>query len=219
MLSERETKAALAAYGLPIPSEHLATSADEAVAHARSIGGAVALKIESPAITHKTEAGALRLGLATEAEVRAGYEQVVAAALRYQPEARIAGVLVQEMVPAGVEMMLGIVNDPVFGPVVAVGFGGIYVEILRDVVYRVPPVDAATARAMLRELRGYRMLEGVRGKSPADIDALVDCIVRCSWFARDHGRCISELDVNPLTVMARGVRVVDALLVRDCART
>jgi acetyltransferase len=219
VLSERETKAALAAYGLPIPSEHLATSADEAVAHARSIGGAVALKIESPAITHKTEAGALRLGLATEAEVRAGYEQVVAAALRYQPEARIAGVLVQEMVPAGVEMMLGIVNDPVFGPVVAVGFGGIYVEILRDVVYRVPPVDAATARAMLRELRGYRMLEGVRGKSPADIDALVDCIVRCSWFARDHGRCISELDVNPLTVMARGVRVVDALLVRDCART
>lgn len=114
--------------------------------------------------------------------------------------------------------MLGIVNDAVFGPVVAVGFGGIYVEILRDVAYRVPPVDAATAHAMLRELRGYRMLEGVRGKLPADIDALVDCIVRCSWFAHDHGRCISELDVNPLTVMERGVRVVDALLVRDCAR-
>jgi acyl-CoA synthetase (NDP forming) len=219
VLSERETKGVLAAYGLPIPAERLATSADDAVAHARAIGGAVALKVESPDIAHKTEAGALRLGLTTEHEVRAGYEQVVAAALRYKPQARIVGVLVQEMVPAGVEMMLGIVNDPVFGPVVAVGFGGIYVEVLRDVVYRVPPVDAAAAHSMLRELRGYRMLEGVRGKPPADIEALVDCIVRCSWFAHDHGRCITELDVNPLTVMARGARVVDALLVRNCATT
>jgi len=213
-LSERVTKTLLSAYGLPVPVEHLATSADEAVAHAGAIGSAVALKIESPDIAHKTEAGALRLGVTKAGDVRAAYGEVVAAAKRYKPDARITGVLVQEMVPAGVEMMLGIVRDPVFGPVIAVALGGIFVEVLRDITYRVPPIDAATARDMLQGLRGYRILEGVRGKPPADIEALVDCIVRCSWFAHDHGRRISEFDVNPLTVLEQGARVVDALLIR-----
>jgi acyl-CoA synthetase (NDP forming) len=117
------------------------------------------------------------------------------------------------MVPRGVEMMLGIVRDPVFGPLIAVGFGGIYVEVLRDITYRVPPVDAPTAREMLAELRGYRILEGVRGQAPADTKALVDCIVRLSWLAHDHGVVIRELDVNPLTVLDKGAKVVDALLV------
>ena len=195
----------------------MAASADEAVAHARAIGGAVALKVESPDIAHKTEAGAIRLGLTTEQEVRIAYALVVDAAQRYKSDARISGVLVQEMVPAGVEMMIGVVRDPVFGPILAVALGGIYVEVLRDVTYRVPPVTASDARDMLRELRGYRMLEGVRGKPAADIDALVDCIVRCSWFAHDHGAHIAELDVNPLMVLERGLRVVDALLIRSAA--
>ncbi|MBY0271323.1 MAG: acetate--CoA ligase family protein [Burkholderiales bacterium] len=212
-LTEREAKSLLAQYGLPVPKELLATSADEAAAHARSINGPVALKIESADIAHKTEAGAIRLGLSGEAAVRQGYEEVHAAALRYKPDANIAGVLVQEMVPRGVEMMLGIVRDPVFGPLIAVGFGGIYVEVLRDITFRVPPVDAPTAREMLGELRGYRILEGVRGMAPADIEALVDCIVRLSWLAHDHGAQIRELDINPLTVPAKGAKVVDALLV------
>ncbi|MDH4149272.1 MAG: acetate--CoA ligase family protein [Betaproteobacteria bacterium] len=216
-LSERVSKSLLADYGLPVPAEHLAASADEAVAHARAIGGAVALKVESPDIAHKTEAGAIRLGLTTEQEVRIAYALVVDAAQRYKSDARISGVLVQEMVPAGVEMMIGVVRDPVFGPILAVALGGIYVEVLRDVTYRVPPVTASDARDMLRELRGYRMLEGVRGKPAADIDALVDCIVRCSWFAHDHGAHIAELDVNPLMVLERGLRVVDALLIRSAA--
>ncbi len=117
------------------------------------------------------------------------------------------------MVPRGTEMMLGIVRDPVFGPLVAVGFGGIYVEVMRDITFRVPPVDAPTAREMLGELRSYKILEGVRGMAPADIEALVDCIVRLSWLAHDHGDAIRELDVNPLTVLAKGAKVVDALLV------
>lgn len=212
-LTERAAKALLAAYGLPVPAEHLATDAEAAVAAARAIGGPVALKIESPDIAHKTEAGAVRLALTAEADIRKARDEIVAAALRYRPDARIAGVLVQQMAPRGIEMMLGIVSDAVFGPVVAVGFGGIYVEILRDIAYRIPPVDAATAHAMLRELRGYRILEGARGQPPADIDALVDCIVRCSWLARDHGARIAELDVNPLTVTGHGAYVVDALLV------
>ena len=212
-LTEREAKNLLAAYGLPVTSERLAASADEAVVHARAIDGPVALKVESADIAHKTEAGAIRLGLTTEADIRQAYAQVLAAARNYRPGARIAGVLVQEMVPRGVEMMLGIVRDPVFGPLVAVGFGGIYVEVLRDITYRVPPVDAPTAREMLAELRGYKILEGVRGQPPADIVALVDCIVRLSWLARDHGDAIRELDMNPLTVLAKGAKVVDALLV------
>ena len=214
-LTEREAKNLLAQYGMPVPKELLATSVDEAAAHFRSINGPVALKIESEDIAHKTEAGAIRLGVSGEAEVRQAYDDVRAAAVRYKPDAKIAGVLVQEMVPRGTEMMLGIVRDPVFGPLIAVGFGGIYVEVMRDITYRIPPVDAPTAREMLGELRGYKILEGVRGMAPADIEALVDCIVRLSWLAHDHGATIRELDVNPLTVLGKGqgVKVVDALLV------
>jgi acetyltransferase len=196
-----------------VPKELLATNADEAAAHFRGINGPVALKIESEDIAHKTEAGAIRLGVSSEAEVRQAYDDVRAAALKYKPDAKIAGVLVQEMVPRGAEMMLGIVRDPVFGPLIAVGFGGVYVEVLRDITFRVPPVDAPTAREMLGELRGYKILEGVRGMPPADMEALVDCIVRLSWLAHDHGATIRELDVNPLTVLAKGAKVVDALLV------
>lgn len=212
-LTEREAKQVLVQYGLPVPQEFLARSGDEAVTWACGIKGPVALKIESTDIVHKTEAGAIRLGLDSESAVRQGYEDVLAAARQYKPDAKISGVLVQEMVPRGAEMMLGIVRDQVFGPLLAVGFGGIYVEVLRDITYRVPPVSADVARGMLGELRGYRILEGVRGQLPADIDALVDCIVRISWLAADHGDTIRELDVNPLTVTARGARAVDALLV------
>ena len=212
-LTEREAKSLLALYGLPVPKELLATTADEAAAHFRAIKGPVALKIESADIAHKTEAGAIRLGVSGEAAVRQAYDEVLAAAQRYKPDARIAGVLVQEMVPRGTEMMLGIVHDPVFGPLIAVGFGGIFVEVMRDITFRVPPVDLPTAREMLGELRGYKIIEGVRGMPPADIEALADCIVRLSWLAHDHGATIRELDVNPLTALAEGARVVDALLV------
>lgn len=214
-LTEREAKQLLAQYGLPVPKERLAASADEAAAHFSSINGPVALKVESADIAHKTEAGAIRLGLNDAAAVKRGFDEVMAAAQRYKPDATITGVLVQEMVPRGTEMMLGIVRDPVFGPLIAVGFGGIYVEVMRDITYRVPPVDAPTAREMLGELRGYKILEGVRGQPPADVEALVDCIVRLSWLAHDHGATIQELDVNPLTVLGKGkgVKVVDALLI------
>lgn len=211
--TEREAKKLLAAYGLPVSRESLAATAAEAAQQAAVIGGPVALKIESEDIAHKTEVGAIRLGLSGEAAVKQGFDEVVAAARRYKPDARVAGVLVQEMVPRGTEMMLGLVHDPVFGPLVAVGIGGIYVEVMRDISFRVPPVAAATAREMLSELRGRKLLDGVRGQPPADVEALVDCIVRLSWLAHDHGAAIRELDVNPLTVLQNGARVVDALLV------
>ena len=150
-LTEREAKFVLADYGFPVTRERLARSAEEAITHAREIAGSVALKIDSADIPHKTDAGAVKLGLHGDDAVSRGYAEVMAAAKRHAPGAQINGVLVQEMVPPGVEMMLGIISDPVFGPVVAVGLGGIHIEVLRDVSYRIAPVTPAEARAGRRQ--------------------------------------------------------------------
>ena len=216
-LTEREAKLVLAEYGFPVTHERLACNADEAVAHAREINGKVALKIDSADIPHKTDAGAIKLGLQGDDAVRRGYSEVTDAAARHAPNAHINGVLVQEMVPPGVEMMLGIIRDPVFGPVVAAGLGGIHIEVLRDVSYRVAPVTPAGARAMVDELRGRKLLDGVRGMPPRDVECLCDLIVRLSWFAHDFRNEIAEVDINPLVVMQSGAgcRVVDALIVRS----
>ena len=216
-LTEREAKAVLGAYGFPVTREKLAANADEAVAHARALGARVAIKIDAAEIQHKTEAGAIRLGVEGDDRVRQAHADVVAAAKRYAPNATVNGVLVQEMVPTGLEMMLGVIRDAVFGPVIAVGLGGIHVEVLRDVSYRIAPVTADEAAKMLRELKGYKLLEGVRGAAARDIDALAAAIVRLSWFAHDFASEIAELDINPLIVFERGagVKAVDALLVRS----
>ena len=215
-LTEREAKAVLAAYGMPAATERLATSPDEAAAHAREIGGPVALKIDTPDIAHKTEAGAIRLDVEGDDAVHGAYRAVIDAARRHAPQAALNGVLVQAMAPKGVEMMLGVVGDPVFGPVVAAGLGGIYVEVLKDVAYRAAPVTLLQAEQMVNELRSARLLEGVRDMAPRDKEALIDLIVRLSWFAHDFREDIAELDLNPVIVLERGagVRVVDALIVR-----
>ena len=219
-LTEREAKAVLAAYGFPVPRERLATSLDEAAAHAREIGAPVALKIDSPDIAHKTEAGAIRLGIEGDAPVRSAYGEVMSAARRYAPQAKLNGVLVQAMAPKGLEFMLGVVSDPVFGPVVAVGLGGIYVEVLKDVAYRAAPVTPRQAADMVSELRSAKLLDGVRGMAPRDKDALIDLIVRLSWFAHDFREEVAEIDLNPLIVLERGAGacVVDALIVRAVDR-
>ena len=216
-LTEREAKQVLAAYGFPVTQERLAADADAAVKLARDIGGKVAIKVDSPDIQHKTDAGALRLGVQSDAQVRQAFDDVVAAARRFAPGARVNGALVQEMVEPGIEMMLGIIRDPVFGPVVAAGFGGIHVEVLRDIAYRIAPITLEESMKMLRELRAFKLLEGVRGAKPRDIHALAATIVQLSWFAHDTAADVMELDINPLVVFEQGagVKVVDALLVRS----
>jgi acetyltransferase len=215
-LTEREAKALLAGYGFPVMHERLASTPDEAAAYAREIGGLVALKIDSPDIAHKTEAGAIRLAIQGDDAVRAAYVEVMGAARRYAPQARLNGVLVQEMAPRGIELMLGVIGDRVFGPIVAIGLGGIYVEVLRDIAYRAAPVTRDQAGEMVAELRSAKLLDGVRGMAARDKDAVIDLIVRLSWFAHDFRHEIAELDLNPLIVLERGAgaRVVDALIVR-----
>lgn len=217
VMTERPSKAVLAAYGLPITKEHLATSAADAVRLAREINGPVALKVESADIPHKTEAGAIQLHVSGDAEVRAAFDDVMAAAQRHKADARIEGVLVQEMVPPGLEMMIGMTRDPVFGPVITAAMGGIHVEILRDMAHRIAPLSRVDIKTMLGELKARPLLDGVRGMPPRDMAGLVDAIERLSWLAHDLGEHIAELDVNPLVVGAAGagVRVVDALIIKQ----
>lgn len=214
-LTERVSKQLLAHYGLPITIEELAATANQAVAISARIDGPVAMKIESPDILHKTEAGAIRLGVVGQSAVRAAFIEVTSAARAYAPAADLRGVLVQEMVGAGQELVLGMVDDPVFGPVIMVGAGGVYVEVLRDVARRVAPVNERTAREMLQSLRIWPILAGVRGQPAYDVDSVVRAIVGLSRLVMAHRSKIAEIDINPLIVQKEGggARVVDALIV------
>jgi acetyltransferase len=216
-LLEREAKALLALYDIPVTREFLTGSADAAVEAARAIGYPVALKIISPDLPHKTEAGGVLLGVDSDQSVLAGFSQIKANARRFKPDARIDGVLVQQMAPAGRELILGMTRDPDFGPAIAVGLGGVFVETLRDVALGVPPLTQHDARAMLTRLRAYRVLEGsgARGAAPADLGALVSIITRFSQLCLDLRDEVAEIDINPLLVFdeGQGALVVDALVV------
>jgi acyl-CoA synthetase (NDP forming) len=214
-LTERASKEILARFGFPVTRERLARRPDEAVQIARAIGYPVALKIESPDILHKSEASAIRLGLTTDGEVRRAFHDILRAATQYDASARCDGVLVQEMVADGLEVLLGVQRDPTFGPVVVVGLGGIHVEILDDVVRRLPPLDQAAADVMIQDLRAHKLFDGVRGAPPRDVDALAEMIVRLSDLAEILQGDLEELDINPVMVFerGRGAVVVDALIV------
>jgi acetate---CoA ligase (ADP-forming) len=213
-LGERETKQLLACYGMKVAREHLARDAEEAVRHAAALGRPVALKVEAHDLAHKSDAGGVRLGLRDADAVRAAHAAILHDVVTKAPQSRIAGVLVQEMAPEGVEMLLGMVHDAALGPAIAVGAGGILVELMADVAYRLPPLTHEEAGEMLRELRAHRLLQGMRGRPPADEEALVDMIMRLSWLATDLGDRIAELDVNPVIVHPRGqgATIVDGWL-------
>ena len=218
-LVERAAKEILSLYGIPVTRESLATTADAAVAAAREIGYPVALKIESADIAHKTEAGGVLLDVRDDAAARAGFATIIANARRYKPDARIAGVLVQEMVGGGREMILGMTRDPAYGPAVAVGLGGVFVEVLKDIALGVPPLTEHDSRAMLSHLRGAAILDGTgaRGAAPADTEAIVAILGKFSRLCIDLGDLVREIDINPLLVFDRGdgARVVDCLIVPE----
>lgn len=213
-LAEYEAKEILKDCGIAITRESLATSAAMAVRMARAVGYPVALKIQSPQIPHKTEADGIRLNVRSDAQVRAAFKEIIGNARKFNPEADIHGVLVQEMAGDGLEIIVGTTRDPVFGHVVMFGLGGIFVEALKDVSLRVAPVSRGDAKEMIREIRGYSMLQGMRGRPPVDFQALTDVILRVSKLVSDYGDAIEELDINPLLVFEKGVKALDALIIK-----
>ena len=216
VLTEVQAKALLAAYGVKRVPEFLATGEDDASEAAMRIGGPVALKVQSPDIVHKTEAGAVMLGLAGDTAVREGYRTVLARAKAAHPSAKIDGVLVQAMAKRGQEMILGVTRDAVFGPMLMVGLGGIHVEVLKDVAFAPVPLAPDEALALIGELKSAALLDGVRGAKPADKPALVELMVALSRFAADHADTIAEIDLNPVIVhpAGEGLTIVDALIVK-----
>ncbi|MFF4574945.1 acetate--CoA ligase family protein [Streptomyces sp. NPDC001410] len=212
-LSEHAAKQLLRAYGIRVPREQLVTSAAAAVRAAGQVGYPVVMKASGAQIAHKTELGLVKIGLTSASQVRDAYRELTDIA-RYEGVS-LDGVLVCQMVEQGVEMVVGVTHDELFGPTVTVGLGGVLVEVLRDAAVRVPPFGEEQARDMLAELRGRALLDGVRGRPPADLDALVEVVLRVQRMALELGEQISELDINPLMVLPRGQGAValDALVV------
>jgi acyl-CoA synthetase (NDP forming) len=212
-LSEHAAKQLLRAYGIRVPREQLVTSAAAAVRAAAQVGYPVVMKASGARIAHKSELGLVKIGLTSASQVRDAYRELTDIA-RYEG-VPLDGVLVCQMVEQGVEMVVGVTHDELFGPTVTVGLGGVLVEVLRDFAVRVPPFGEEQARDMLAELRGRALLDGVRGRPPADRDALVEVVLRVQRMAMELGEHIAELDVNPLLVLPRGQGAValDALVV------
>jgi acetate---CoA ligase (ADP-forming) len=216
--SEAAARHLLAAAGVPVVPGELAGSAGEAVGIARKVGLPVALKICSAQITHKSDIGGVVLGLGSEPEVRAGYEKVRAAG-EAVPGASIDGVLVTPMRSGGTELLAGVTMDPTFGPVLAVGLGGIWVEILKDTSLRVLPVDAAEVKRMLGELRGWPLLQGARGAAPANLDAVAEAIAGLGRTALSLNGALRALEVNPLWVNGDQVEALDVLVITGASET
>jgi acetyl coenzyme A synthetase (ADP forming)-like protein len=208
-LSADNVQRLLAAYGIPVIATRRAATADEAAAAAEAIGFPVAVKVLSADIVHKTEIGGVVLDLRSPAEVRAAFADIVQRAREAVPGARIDGVLVEQFVKGGHELIIGMSHDASFGPILMFGLGGIYVEALRDVTFRVQPVSDVDAREMIGAIRGARLLQGVRGEPPADMDTLVEVIQRVSQLVGDQPE-ITEMDINPFVALAQGGIAVDA---------
>jgi len=212
VLTEVESKLILEEAGIPTARAQLAAGRDQAIAAAKQMGFPVVLKVLSPEISHKSDVGGVRLNLRSEEEVGAAFDEIVAAARKAEPKARIEGVSVQKMAAPGVEVIMGMTKDAQFGPVLMFGLGGVFVEVLKDVAFRIVPLEPRDARQMIREIQGFPVLEGVRGQPPADLAALESMLLRLSAFVEEHPE-IAELDLNPVFAYKDGALAVDARIV------
>jgi len=215
MPNEVEAKRILAKAGVPVVDERLATATEAAGNAAAEIGFPVAMKLVSTDILHKSEIGGVLLNVADEAAARDGYDTLIARAKTAQPDAKVDGVVVAPMISGGVETILGVKVDPAFGPVVLFGLGGIFVEVLGDVTQRLAPFGVEEAHEMMREVKGFPLLDGARGAAPADLDALAEALARLSVFAHENAERIESIDINPFLVLPKGqgAYAVDALIV------
>jgi 4-hydroxybutyrate---CoA ligase (ADP-forming) len=213
-LLEEEGYEVLQAYGFPTPQSILCTTEQEGIDAARQIGYPLVMKIVSPDIIHKSDAGGVKVGVKTDDELKSAFRTITENALKYKSDAKIKGVLVQEMVKSAKETILGASQDPTFGPVIMFGLGGIYVEVLKDVVFRVALIDEQEAINMVESIKTIKLLKGVRGEKPSDLKAIADSLQRLSQLVVDFQE-IKEFDINPLLVLeeGKGARVVDARII------
>ncbi|HXK33065.1 MAG TPA: acetate--CoA ligase family protein [Dehalococcoidia bacterium] len=214
LLTEIEAKQMLEQAGIPVSPARLAKTRDEAVSVADSLGYPVVLKIVSAQITHKSDVGGVALDLASAEEVAEAFDRVVASARQHEPNATIDGVAVQRMEKPGIEVIIGMTKDPQFGPVMMFGLGGVLVEVLKDVAFRIVPLNERDARQMVHEIKGYPLLEGYRGQDPADVQALERLLLKVSSFIEQHPE-IAELDLNPVFAYKDGAIAVDARIVLE----
>ena len=214
-LTEIESKRIFKAYGLPVVQTAVVTGEDEAVDKANSFGYPIVMKIVSPDILHKSDAGGVKVNIENETDVREAYRTILENAKAYKADAEIHGIVVQEMAPWGTETIVGSVNDPTFGPTVMFGLGGIFVEVLKDVTFRVAPISEKEAQIMLDGIRGAPILDGVRGEAPRDRKTLAEVLSRYAFMITDLGEDILESDANPILVYeeGKGVKVVDARII------
>ncbi len=209
-LNEVETKKLLKEYGIPFPKNAVAKTVEEAVKYSNEIGYPVVMKIVSPDIIHKTDVGGVVVGISNAEEARNAFETIMKNVKEKAPNAKIEGVLIEEMIQGGHEVIIGGLRDNTFGPLVMFGgVGGIFVELFEDVSFRLAPVNHAEALEMIKETRGYKILQGYRGMPPGDLDGLADLIVKISMIMDKHSE-ILELDLNPVRVFSDRVVVLDA---------
>jgi acyl-CoA synthetase (NDP forming) len=214
LLTEIEAKQVLEESGVPVSPARLARTRDDAVKMANELGYPIVLKIVSPQITHKSDVGGVALNLTSGEEVGAAYDAVVSSSKQHVPDATIDGVAVQRMEKHGIEVIIGMTKDPQFGPVMMFGLGGVLVEVLKDVAFRVVPINERDARQMVHEIKGFPLLEGYRGQDPADIARLEQLLLKVSQFIEQHPE-VAELDLNPVFAYKDGALAVDARIVLD----
>ena len=214
LLTEVESKELLSKWGIPVVETRLTRSKKEAISVSKKMGFPVVLKISSPDIVHKSDAGGVKLGLANATQVGKAYTEITSSIKNQYPQAQIQGVSVQKMAPDGTEVIIGMSKDPQFGPVLMFGLGGVLVEVLKDVSFRITPVTTRDASEMIKEIKGYPILQGYRGKEPANITALEELIVKVSEFVEQNPQ-IKELDLNPVFAYKDKAVAVDARIVLE----
>jgi len=213
-LLEPEAKKVCMEYGIPVTNFEVVKNDAEAVKFAEEIGYPVVLKIVSPDIIHKSDVGGVILNLENAKDVRNGYKQILRNVKKHKTNAKIVGVLVQEMVPPSTEVIVGAIKDPQFGPSVMFGLGGVFVEVLKDVTFRVAPITEDEAREMLTEVKAYPLLKGYRNLPPADTEVIVKILLNTSRLVTEHQE-IKELDLNPIMVYEKGAKTVDARIILE----
>ncbi len=215
-LLEPEAKSICIQYDIPTPAFDVSSNSEEAKNFANKLGYPVVLKIVSPDILHKTDAGGVAVGLENDAEVKKEFEEMLQRVKNYKKDAKIVGVLIQKMAPSSTEVIIGGLKDPQFGQTLMFGLGGIFVEVLKDVTFRIAPISSKDAREMIREIKAYPILKGYRGQPAVDEEAIINILLNTSRLMMEHPE-INQLDLNPIMAYDKGASVVDARIILEKA--